>query len=76
MKIVVQKAIAVFKHGELSLAWECPFCGDQNERSYSKVPSLVLFPSQIPSFCHGCQKGYAIEIRQKLTGVVTPEMKQ
>src|SRR5262245_17292186 len=74
--VVVQKAIAVFKRGELSLEWECPFCGDHNEWSYSNVPPFVVFPSPIPSFCHGCRKGYAIEIRQKLTGVVTPEMKQ
>ena len=72
--VVVQHAFAVFKHGELSLTWECPFCGDHNEWSYSNVPPLVLFPSPIPSFCHGCRKGYAIKIRQKFTGVVRPEM--
>lgn len=74
--VVVQHAIAIFKNGELNLAWVCTFCGDHSQWYYSKVPPFVVFRSPIPSFCHGCQKGYAIAIRQKLTGVVTPEMNQ
>src|SRR5262249_13731647 len=46
--VVVQKAIAVFKRGELSLEWECPFCGDRNEWSYSNVPPFVVF---LPRSC-------------------------
>ena len=75
-KVVVQKAIAVFKNGELSLTWECPFCADHNQLSFSNMPPFVEFRGPIPCFCHGCQNKYAITVRQKLTGVVISEMKQ
>ncbi len=74
--VVAQQAIAVFKHGRLDLAWDCPFCGDHNEWSFFNLPPFAVFSDPILSFCHGCQKWYAIEVRQKLTGVVTPEMRQ
>jgi hypothetical protein len=74
--VVLQQAIAIFKHGELKLMWACPFCGARNKRSFSNMPPLVAFAGPIPCFCDGCQKGYAITIRQKLTDVITPEMNQ
>ncbi len=73
--IVAQQAIAVFKRGTLNLAWDCPFCRDHNEAVFVGLPRIVAF-SLIPAFCHRCREKYVIEVRQKLTGVVTPEMKQ
>jgi transcription elongation factor Elf1 len=75
MSLVVQKATVRFKYGRLDLAWDCPFCADHNERTFIGLPQIVAIPL-MPCFCHSCQKQYAIEVRQKLTGVVTPEMKQ
>jgi hypothetical protein len=74
--VVVQQAIAIFKHGELNLVWACPFCGDRNDWSFSDMPPFVAVRGRIPCFCHGCEKGYAIAISQRLTGVVTREMNQ
>jgi len=75
MNVVVQ-ATARFKWGRLDLAWDCPFCGDHNRWTTKGLPPVVAFSSVIPCFCHECQKSYAIQVRQKLTGVVTQEMRQ
>jgi hypothetical protein len=76
MNTVVQTAICRFKHGKMDLEWDCPFCGDHNEWGLSDLPPIVVFSGAIPCFCQGCRKRYAIELRQRLTGVITREMKQ
>jgi transcription elongation factor Elf1 len=76
MSLVVQEGTVRFKDGWLDLAWDCPFCGDHNEWGCNGLPPVVAFPSAIPCYCHDCQKSYAIEVRQKLTGVITREMNQ
>jgi len=76
MSIVVQPATSRFKYGTLDLEWNCPFCGDHNEWGLSGLPAVVVIAGPIPCFCHGCEKHYAIAVRQKLTGVVMREMTQ
>jgi hypothetical protein len=70
----LQQATAVFKCGNASLTWDCPFCGDHNKWSFSNLPPLVAIPCPIPCFCNGCQKEYAIDIHQKFTEVATSVM--